>query len=449
MNKKINAPDYAVKAVLALEQNGFEAFFAGGCVRDSLIGREPEDWDIATSAEPEKVMAVFNGQKVIPTGIKHGTVSIVTNGQSIEITTYRVDGKYSDNRRPDSVTFTGNLRADLARRDFTINALAYHPEKGIVDYFNGTGDIRKGLIRCVGNPDARFGEDALRILRGARFACTLGFKVEDATLSAMIRLRGLLDRIAAERISKELSKAILGPGFSDFFLKNPEILTLIIPGLQACVGFDQHSKYHQYDVYSHIIHAVGNAPADMIIRLALLFHDMTKPECLTVDNEGEGHFYGHSKTGETAAIGALAGLRYDHFTVNRAALLIRYHDTPILPEARNVKRWLNKIGEEAFRQLLEVQRADNHAKVPSLAEKRLKDLRLSGDVLEHVLAEGQIFSLKDLAVDGGDLMSAGVLKGPAVGRMLDYLLGQVMDGRLENRKEILLEAVHTIDKLPT
>ena len=443
-NSIVNVPDYALKALKILETSGFEAYLAGGCIRDSLLGRVPHDWDITTNALPEQVMESFGAFRVIPTGLKHGTVSVIIDNELIEITTYRLDGEYSDNRRPDSVTFTGRLIDDLARRDFTVNAFAWNPKDGLVDFFDGVSDLENKIIRCVGNPKDRFNEDALRIMRGVRFASELGFKIEPATLNAMAELKALLDNISYERIGAELSRAVMGTAFTEVFMKTPEILLQIIPEMQDCAGFNQKSKYHIYDVYEHILVSVGCAENDLQVRLAMLFHDIAKPESFKMDEDGEGHFKGHPQKSAKTAEAVLKRLRYDNHTIERVALLIFYHDTTIPCNEKGVKRWLSKIGEQAMRQLLCVKTADDMAKNPDTAKKRQQETNTLCEIIDKIIEQEQCYSLKDLAVNGSDLINAGIPSGKIIGRILEKLLNMVIDSEVENEKAALLQAAAEI-----
>jgi tRNA nucleotidyltransferase (CCA-adding enzyme) len=358
-----------------------------------------------------------------------------------------VDGAYTDNRRPDSVRFTSSLCEDLARRDFTVNAFAWNPQKGLVDAHGGMRDLEKGLIRCVGEPQKRFDEDALRILRAARFACELGFDIETHTLGAMLAMRSRLNNIARERVAAELSKAVMGQAFPGIFLSEPELMIQIIPEFAPCVGFDQHSVYHIYDVYGHMLRSVAASESDLTQRLALLLHDITKPACFLLDEKGAGHFRGHTVSGAAAARAILTALRYDKATVERVALLVLYHDTGIIPDTRHIKRWLSQIGEEAFRQLLNVQKADDMAKCPVRAAPRLERVTRVQKMLEEVISSRDCYSLKTLAVGGGDLMAAGIPEGREVGAMLSKLLDGVIEGRIENNKAALITAARKYTRL--
>lgn len=429
-------PAFAATVLDKLTAAGHTAFLVGGCVRDSLIGRTPQDWDIATSAAPAQTMAALEGLRLIPTGLRHGTVTAVVDGVPVEVTSFRADGPYSDGRRPDYVRFTSSLREDLSRRDFTMNAMAYHPRAGLVDPFGGEADAAARLIRCVGEAQRRFTEDALRILRAMRFAAVLGFTVDEATAKAMLCQRTLLDGVAAERICAELLGLLRGEHLTDVLLRFCPVVTQILPELLPSVGFEQHSPYHMYPVYEHCVRAAAAAPPDAALRLALLLHDCAKPACCTEGIDGRFHFYGHQAKSAELALQAVERLRLDNACARRVLFLVERHDIDMVPERRAATRLLSRFGEDAVRDLLLVHRADN------AAQSRFADRRESFDefeaALEQVLAEKACFSLRDLAVNGRDLIDAGVPKGPAVGRALEGLLALVVDGECENERAALL-----------
>ena len=421
-----------------LEKAGFEAFIVGGCVRDSLLVNEPKDWDVCTSALPHDVLNVFKDFRVVETGLRHGTVTVIVNDIAFEITTYRIDGDYSDNRRPDSVAFTRSIMEDLARRDFTINAMAYNPSVGLVDYFGGADDLKAGVIRCVGDPTKRFQEDALRIMRALRFASSLGFSIEKATAAAMRENRGLLGNIAAERIAVELNGLLIGDGFRKIVTANLHILFEVIPELRVCAGFEQNNPYHCYDVLNHILFSVEDAPINVSLRLTMLLHDIAKPKCYS-EKDSLGHFYGHSQVGTDIAEEILLRLKYDNDTIHTVCELIKYHDAIIPPRRRIVKRWLNKIGEFRFRQLLEVKKADAHAQVPARGEEKIAELVKVLTLIDDVIEQGQCFSLKHLAVNGRDLIDAGIPEGTKIGFVLNQLVDMVIDEQVINERETLLK----------
>ena len=421
--------------LLRLEGAGYEAWCVGGAVRDLLLGREPGDWDVTTSARPEAVLALF-APHALPTGLRHGTVT-VGGGRGVEVTTYRLDGDYLDSRHPDHVTFTASLREDLARRDFTVNAIAMDLRGQVSDPFGGREDLARGVLRAVGEPEKRFGEDALRILRGLRFAARLGFAIEPDTAAALHRCAPLLGRIAPERIREELLGILCGPDVLPVLLDYPDVLGVFLPELLPAVGFDQRSHYHCYDVWEHTARSVAAARPIPVLRCAMLLHDLGKPETFTVDENGQGHFYGHWRKSVELAEAILDRLRFDNRSKKTILTLVERHDAELPLSERAVRRNLARYGEETVRLLLEVKRADNLAQAEQFRDRqRLIDQWET--LLDMVLGEGSCFSLKQLAVKGNDLLALG-LQGPAVGKCLEELLELVMDGELPNDRAILLE----------
>lgn len=430
-----------VKDILgALERSGHQAYLVGGCVRDLLRGVAPHDIDITTSARPEAVLALFDGF-AIPTGLQHGTVTVRQNHQSFEVTTFRADGIYTDHRRPDSVTFSHSLEEDLRRRDFTVNAMAMDLRGNVYDFHGGRTDLDAGVIRCVGEPEQRFEEDALRILRGLRFASVLGFTIEEETASAMARCAQLLEYIAHERICEEMTKLLMGDGAAEILLRFPQIFGVFLPEILPCVGFDQQNYHHLYDVWEHTARAVAAAPRDAVLRWTMLLHDLGKPACFTVDDDGVGHFYGHDALGAQMAADITRRLRFDKKRAARIELLIARHMRQIEPTEKAVGRVLRQLGEEAFRQLLAVKRADASACHPDYAWQT-QALDAVEAVLDGLLAQDACFTLRDLAVDGRDMMALG-LRGRQIGETLDALLTQVAEGELPNEKDALLRWVET------
>lgn len=439
---KIHIPRGAYDIMTILALGGFESYVVGGCVRDSLLGLEPHDWDICTNATPQEVLEVFAKRniKTIETGIKHGTVTVCLWGEQYEVTTFRIDGTYSDGRRPDSVSFTSSLQEDLSRRDFTINAMAYAEVPGLIDPFGGEKALQDKKISCVGNPSDRFDEDALRIMRALRFASSYGFNISHATEEAIHRLAHTLCNVSTERINTELCKLLCGCGVLDVLLNFSDVISTIIPEIAPCVGFDQNNPYHQYNVYDHIAHAVANYKGDDIsVKVALLLHDIGKPQCYT-EHERGGHFYGHGVPSRDIADVVTRRLRFDNKTRNEVLELVLYHDAVIEPTPKTVRRWLNKIGEERFRQLLEVRMADIRAHAEGTQESRIEGCIALGKILEEVLAKEQCFSIKDLSMNGRDVMSLGIPEGRQVGSILGKLLDDVISGRLENEHTLLVQA---------
>lgn len=439
---EIRLPQTAAKIIERLEQSGFEAWVVGGCVRDSLLGRQPQDWDVATNALPEQVEALFSGCTVLPTGLRHGTVTVVLQGSPIEVTTYRVDGVYEDNRHPSQVVFTDDIHRDLKRRDFTVNAMAYHPVRGLIDDFGGCADLKAGVIRCVGDPTSRFCEDGLRILRALRFSSVLGFSLSAETAAAVTENRGLLKRIAAERIREELVRLICGKDVGRVLTQFRDVFAEVMPPLAAMFDFDQKNPHHYLDVWRHTVRAVETAAPDPVVRLALLFHDIGKPASFSVDEKGIGHFYGHPAKSEVIAREILSQLRFDRATTDRVCLLVRWHDTDILPEGRSVKRWLNRLGEDGLRRMLQVKAADRGA--TNYKYENLSVLKLVEQKLNTVLEEGQCFSREKLAINGGDLLKLGVPQGKRIGEMLDTLLNLVIEERLPNQRTALLNRAQAL-----
>ena len=426
----------AAYIISRLENEGFEAYAVGGCVRDLLMGKKADDYDITTSATTDEIKRVFSADRIIETGIKHGTVTVLKNGIPYEVTTFRLESTYSDNRHPDKVIFTRSLADDLSRRDFTVNSIAYNDEKGFVDLFGGKKDIENRIIRCVGNPRQRFEEDALRILRGIRFASTLGFEIEDATKEAMLDCRELIHNLSRERVFTELSKMLCGKNVRRVLTDFAPVLGEVIPEINRMQGFDQHNFHHIYDVLTHTAVVVDSTPPVLHLRLAALFHDIAKPFCFSLDENGVGHFYGHASKSAEIAEERLTALRCDNKTRDAVIRLIKAHDTPIEESEKIIKRRLASMGEELFFDLIALKRADTAGLAPEFSERNAHFDRLE-EMAREILNKEACFSLKHLAVDGRDMMVLG-LKGRQIGEMLDRLLEAVIDGRVENEKEELL-----------
>lgn len=429
-------PESVQEVLRSLNSAGYEAWCVGGGVRDRLLGKEPGDWDVTTSALPEETLAVF-GERAIPTGLKHGTVTIRTAAGPVETTTFRVDGAYLDHRRPEEVTFTRSLEEDLKRRDFTVNAMAVNLKGELRDPFGGREDLKAGILRCVGEPDRRFQEDALRILRGLRFASTLGFTLEPETAAAIRRNRELLKDIAAERIWAEVSRLLCGDHAAAVLRAYPEVFGVFWPELIHMVGFPHRNFHHIYDVWEHTLHAFEAVPGNLILRLTMLFHDVGKPDCFTQDETGLSHFYGHPAVSAELADQMLRRLRCDNDTRKTVVRLVDWHDRNIPLTEKGVARALRRLGEEDLRRLILVKRADNLAQAPEYWSRQ-QDLDRGEALLEQVLTENACFSLKQLAVNGRDLVALG-LRGPAVGEALEQLLNAVMDGKVPNDRESLLD----------
>ena len=441
----VRIPPHVDSLLAALRRAGYDAYPVGGCVRDSLMGRTPADWDLCTAAAPDEVEAVFSDRRIVETGLKHGTVTVLTQDGPVEITTFRADGTYHDGRHPDSVRFVGRVEDDLARRDFTVNAMALGPDGTVIDPFGGQADLAAGVIRCVGEPDVRFGEDALRILRALRFASKLGFSIEPATGESLLRDRALLDKIARERVFSELKGLLTGPGVGPVLLDWAPVLFQVIPELAAGAGFDQRNPYHIHDVWTHSALATAAAPADVTLRLAMLLHDAGKPAVFFTDEAGVGHFYGHAQAGAEIADRVLRRLKCDNATRERVCLLIAAHADPPPRTEKTARRLLARLGPEAAGQLTACWRADCADRTEAVRQKNAALF----DEAERLLAAAQAqpaacFGVRSLAVDGRDILALGVPEGPAVGRTLAALLDAVLDGSVQNERSALLDRARTI-----
>ena len=428
-------PSSAIYILQQLNNAGFEAFVVGGCVRDFLRGITPDDIDITTNALPEQILDVFHNDRTIPTGLQHGTITVLLNDEPFEITTYRTDGTYSDGRHPDSVAFTTSLEADLARRDFTVNAMAYHPKQGLIDPFGGKQDLERGVLRCVGDPMTRFTEDALRIARLVRFMSVLSFKCDDNTAQAAHNLVTRLDLVAAERKRVELMKLIMGDGFLEAATIFSDVLCQMVPALSPLCGFEQHNPHHSFDVYTHTVRAVHFAAKDPIVRLAVLLHDTGKPATFFKDQNGIGHFYGHPVESEKAAVDTLKRLRFDNITSQIVTTLVRWHDKPVTEHRRQIKRYMSKIGVDTLRRLICVKEADARG---CHIDSKAPDYHPIQILIEDILQNNECFTMSSLAVNGNDLIDDGFEAGPMIGAVLRTLLKAVIDDRCENNREALL-----------
>ena len=445
MKFKINIPADANELIHTLQNNGHSAYIVGGCVRDSILGRTPHDWDICTSATPSEMLEIFKDKKIIETGLQHGTVTVVVNGEPYECTTFRIDGIYSDNRRPDTVTFTDKLVEDLRRRDFTINAMAYNDEEGLIDPFNGMEDIKYKKISCVGRAEDRFGEDALRILRAIRFAAQLEFTIMPGTDWEIHKQYKNLENISIERINSEFCKIASSDDFCVELLLYKDVFSLFIPELKDMFDFPQNNPWHIWDVFGHTIHAVEYCDSDdLVVRLAVFFHDFGKPHSYQDGEDGIRHFKGHGKVSADMTDSIMKRLRFDNETRNNVVELVYYHDATFEVGKKYVKRWLNKIGEKQFRRLLQVKKADNKAQNLELSSDRIKELSEIEALIDEVLQEDECFSLKDLAVNGKDLIGVGYKSGKELGNTLNKLLQLVIDGDCPNEKEKLLQEAESL-----
>ncbi len=434
--------DNVLTAINLLEKSGFEAFVVGGAVRDILMGREPHDFDITTSATVEEMKAAFASFKFIETGIKHGTLTVLINGEAIETTTYRVDGEYDDSRHPKCVSFTRNLKEDLKRRDFTVNALAYSPTRGLVDEFGGADDIKRGIIRAVGDPVERFKEDALRILRAIRFSSTLGFEIEAKTRSAVLLLKDSLLKISAERIREETDKLLLGEKATEVIREYTAVIGVYIPELLAEVGFEQHNFHHKFDVFEHSLAAFSLVEKDRDLKYTALLHDIGKPQCFFLDAGGVGHFYGHERVGAEMADAVLRRLKLDNTAIKRITSLIRYHGGVIEKNEKSVRRFLAKHGRAFFDDMIKLKIADNTAKSDNFTAD-LNEYSEIVSIADKIETEKQCFSLKQLAVKGEDVMALG-LHGKEVGEALNCALSEVIDGNIENERESVLAFIKSM-----
>ena len=443
----IRLPRDAYRLLQTLRAAGHSAYVVGGCVRDSLLGRLPGDWDICTSARPAEMRELFHDQRLILTGEKHGTVAVILHGKPYEITTYRLDGSYRDHRHPDSVQFVDDLAADLARRDFTVNAMAYAPGEGIIDLYGGRADLTAGIVRCVGAPADRFAEDALRILRALRFTAKLGFTLEPATAAAALAARDTLRTVSAERLYAELDGLLLAPGAGKTLAQYGEILGGVVPEILPCIGCTQPGRWHCYDVWQHSAAAVAaldlrgqDTRGVRVLCWAAFLHDIAKPQCRTVGPDGAAHFKGHNQRGAQAARTILRRLKAPAYLTDGAVGLIAVHDAPLPADDAGILKLLNRSGAIFLRRLCVLKYADldAHAATPEVAARRAEVERFACRMDE--LAKTGCYTMRQLAVNGADLMDAGIPAGPGVGATLQTLLTAVMEGRLPNEREALLEA---------
>ena len=432
-------PQFALEAIHVLKDHGYQANLVGGCVRDFLLGREPGDYDINTNAMPEQVQRAFLGYHQVDTGIKHGTVSVWIQGQQVEITTYRDDGTYSDGRHPDKVTLGAELVEDLKRRDFTINAMCWSPGNGLVDMFGGAEDLEARVIRCVGNPEERFSEDALRILRALRFASVLDANIHPGTDRAIRQLAPTLNKVSKERCAVELIKLLKGKAAHRIIMGYPQVLDEIVPGIGQMEAYDQQNPYHCYTLLEHTATVVKNVPATTVDRLTAFLHDIAKPMCRTVDEKNVAHYKGHQAKGAQVAQSILEDLRLDRDTIQRVVTLIKHHDDNIdgITEA-GIRRMLSRLGEDAFDHLMHLKKADN------LAQNREKSNRIPNLervclVKELILSQEKPYKLSQLALGGDDLIALGIKPGPQMGKALGEMLELVIEERLKNTKEDLLQ----------
>lgn len=437
---KIELPRKVVLIIKNLQRHGYDAYAVGGCVRDSILNRKPEDWDITTSAKPEQVKRIF--RRTVDTGIEHGTVTVLIGKDGFEVTTYRVDGLYEDGRHPKEVTFTSRLEEDLKRRDFTINAMAYNDDERLVDAFGGMRDLNYHLIRCVGDPKERFSEDALRILRAVRFSAQLAFPIEPETAEAIKSLAPNLEKISAERIQAELVKLLV----SD----HPEriqdacelgITKVVLPEWDDMVGVKQNTPHHKYDVAAHTVHALQNVKNDKVLRLTMLFHDMGKPVMKTTDENGRDHFKGHAIASEQIAKTVMKRLKFDNDTIRKVTKLVAYHDYRMEPTGANVRRAMHEIGVELFPYYLAVRLADTKAQSSYERRRKLENIIQIRELYRNALRNKECVTLKDLAVTGTDLINLGIAPGKELGTLLNELLDMVIEDPAWNQKGKLCDYV--------
>lgn len=440
----IELPFHAATSLDVLEQAGFEAWCVGGFVRDALMGKPGADIDVATSATWQQAQQAFEKQgfRTHETGVKHGTVTAIVDDEPVEVTTYRIDGPYDDGRHPASVTFVRDIAADLNRRDFTMNAIAYHPTRGLLDPHHGVEDIASGVIRAVGDPERRFSEDALRILRACRFASQLGFSIDETTMAGMLACAPSLSNIAAERILKELQGFVCGLHAHDALMACADALVPLVPELSAMRGFDQKTPYHVYDVLEHTAYVMQNTPPYPLVRWAALFHDMGKPRAFFADESGTGHFYGHAKLSIEFARPVMKRLGMSPSFAADVLLLVRYHDDVIEPTPKAVKRMLRRLDGriDLFRAMCDLKRGDALAQAPQ-CHSRVELADALDRTLDGILEAQEAFSLKDLAINGSDLMALGVNQGPEIGRLLESALEAVIDEQVANNRDDLLAFV--------
>lgn len=423
-----------------LEEYGFEAYAVGGCVRDSILGREPNDWDITTSALPQQVKELFH--RTIDTGLQHGTVTVMLEKEGFEVTTYRVDGEYEDGRHPKEVTFTASLEEDLKRRDFTINAMAYHPSRGIVDLFGGVQDLENHIIRCVGDPIERFTEDALRILRAVRFSAQLGFEIEEETTKALRILAKNLKFVSAERIQVEMIKLLVSP-HPDYLRKayDAGITEVFFPEWDICMETQQNTPHHERTVGEHTLLTLQNIRADKVLRLTMLLHDIGKPAMKTTDENGRDHFKGHPEAGAKLAAEIMRRWKLDNDTIHKVSHLVKWHGYRPPAEIKAVRRAMNKIGKDFFAWYLEIQMADTLSKSTYKLQEKMERLRGVTQCYHEILEKEQCVCLKELAVTGKDLIAAGMQPGKEIGETLERLLEDVLENPELNKKEILLSKI--------
>lgn len=434
---RIQLPKTVHDIIEIIQAAGYEAYAVGGCVRDSVMGKRPNDWDITTSAKPEEIKSLF--RRTVDTGIRHGTVTVMIDREGFEITTYRIDGKYEDSRHPKDVTFTASLQEDLRRRDFTINAMAYNEKSGLIDIFGGMQDIENQVIRCVGDARERFREDALRMMRAVRFSAQLGYSIEEKTKAAIEKLSPTLEKISAERIQAELVKLLISdhPDYLRIAYETG-ITACILPEFNLCMETRQNNPHHCYDVGEHILQTLRYVEPDKVLRLGMLFHDIGKPQTMTVDFKGITHNHGHALAGAEISEKILKRLKFDNDTISKVSKLVLYHDQKIEQSAKGVRRAVSKVGEDIFTMLFSVKYADIMGQSSYHREAKLKKLEEIKDIYRQVVEKQECISLKDLAVTGDDLLRAGMEPGKEIGELLQKMLDIVLEKPECNQKDYLL-----------
>lgn len=434
-----------VKTIIKiLNTHNYEAFIVGGCVRDSAIGLTPHDWDICTNAKPEEIKKCFENFNTFDSGIKHGTISVVLDGEVFEVTTYRIDGTYSDNRRPDSVSFTSDITQDLARRDLTINAMAYNEQSGLIDPYGGRNDLSDKIIKCVGNPDFRFNEDALRIIRALRFASVYNFDIDDKTAKSIHKNADLLNNIAVERISVELNKLLSGYGAEQILNNYRDVIAVFIPEIMPMFDYNQHTKHHNRDLWHHTTYAVKSIDNTPLLRMSMLLHDIGKPKACKRDEDGTCHFKGHPKYSAEMAENILRRLKYSNDFIETCITIIKYHDVRFSGSKRQLRHVMSAIGDKNVELLLKIQRADIMAQSDYKHKEKLEKLNLACKTYKEILADKDCFTLKQLKINGNDIKNIGVSEGIKIGKILKILLGLVIEDKIENEKSALIKKAEEI-----
>ncbi len=435
---KLSLPSPVLLIINTLEKAGFECYVVGGCVRDSLSKREVNDWDFTTSASPDEIQKCFCDYTTIDIGKDFGTICVVIDGKNYEITTYRTDGDYSDSRHPDSVSFSKNLSDDLSRRDFTINAMAYNDTVGLVDEYGGLKDLEMGVVRCIGNAQTRFDEDALRILRALRFASVFSYSIESSTAEAILKNKDKLAFVSSERVTKELTKLLCGDSVDFILRRYKDVFAVVIPEISGMFNFNQNTPHHNKDLWRHTVSALKNIEPDEILRVALLLHDIGKPMTAFTDKKGISHFPNHQKLSAAMASAILKRLRFKNSFISTVTLLIEYHDNRLNVDSAEIKRCMRDIGADNTRMLLKIQRADILAQSSYMRAEKLSTLDAVCVEFDRIISSGECYSLDTLAVNGKDIIHLGVTSGELIGAILKELLNKVIDGDLENEKESLL-----------